>query len=77
MPNEKDFFFFRNTVTGISQTDLEQTANYLETIRAFSRITYKSIYVIDYRKKGFEYVSENPLFLCGHTAKEVKDACKN
>ena len=29
-------------------------------------------YVIDYDKKGFDYVSENPLFLCGNTPEEVK-----
>lgn len=29
--------------------------------------------MIDYKDKGFEYVSDNPLFLCGHTAKEVRE----
>lgn len=47
--------------------------DYLEVLNAFARITYKSIYIIDYQKKEFEYVSNNPLFLCGHTAKEVKE----
>ncbi|WGH75227.1 hypothetical protein P8625_14295 [Tenacibaculum tangerinum] len=60
-------------MTNISENERKQTANYLETIKAFARTTYKSIYVIDYEKKGFEYVSENPLFLCGHTAEEVQE----
>lgn len=47
--------------------------DYLEVVKAFARITYKSIYIIDYQKKEFEYVSNNPLFLCGHSAKEVKE----
>jgi len=68
-----DFFSFKNTVKNISDDERKQTSNYLEPIKAFSRTTYKSIYVIDYQKKGFEYVSENPLFLCGHTAKEVEE----
>ncbi len=72
MVDINDFFSSRNTVTNISDNDRKQTANYLETIKAFSRTTYKSIYVIDYQKKGFEFVSENPLFLCGHTSEEVK-----
>ena len=73
MADVNDFFSNRNTVDNISDNELKQTANYLEPIKAFARTTYKSIYVIDYQKKGFEYVSDNPLFLCGHTSEEVKD----
>lgn len=72
MVNESDFFSSRNTINNLSNNDKGQTQFYLEAIKAFARTTYKSIYVIDYEKKGFEYVSENPLFLCGHTAEEVK-----
>ena len=66
-----DFFSNKNIAKTLSDQDIKQTENYLEPIKAFARTTYKSIYVIDYQKKGFEYVSENPLFLCGHTAEEV------
>ena len=72
MSDTNAFFSLNNTVKSISPTDMAQTANYLAVVEAFSRITYKSIYVIDYEKKGFEYVSENPLFLCGFTVEEVK-----
>ncbi len=68
-----DFFSDKNIAKNIFDKDLKQTENYLEPIKAFSRTTYKSVYVIDYQKEGFEYVSENPLFLCGHTAEEVKE----
>ncbi|MCD7975710.1 MAG: LuxR C-terminal-related transcriptional regulator [Tannerellaceae bacterium] len=44
----------------------------INTFDAFSRTTNQSIYVIDYFKKDFLYVSPNPLFLCGHTPEEVK-----
>lgn len=70
MADTKDFFSFKNSVNEISK---ERSLDYLEAIKAFPRITYKSIYVIDYQKRGFEYVSDNPLFLCGHTAKEIKE----
>ncbi len=73
MPNINDFFSFKNTVNDITTDEQKQTFNYLEPIEAFARTTYKSIYVIDYQEKGFEYVSDNPLFLCGHTAAEVKE----
>ena len=73
MASVKDFFTLRNTVKNVSTNDRNQTLDYLEPIKAFARITYKSIYVIDYEQKGFEYVSENPLFLCGYTAQEVQE----
>ncbi len=73
MTNKDDFFSSRNTVRKISEDEMLQLGNYLEFVKAFARTTYSSIYIIDYEKKGFEYVSENPLFLCGHTAKEVQE----
>lgn len=71
MQKERQFFDLRNIVDFISVTEGEQILNYIEPIKAFSRATYTSLYVIDYMKQGFEYVSENPLFLCGNTSEEV------
>ncbi|MEL6559514.1 MAG: helix-turn-helix transcriptional regulator, partial [Bacteroidota bacterium] len=73
MSNINDFFSVQNTVRNVSDSDKEQTSSYLECIKAFAKLTYMSVYVIDYEKKGFEYVSDNPLFLCGHTAQEVQN----
>ncbi|MEM1338181.1 MAG: LuxR C-terminal-related transcriptional regulator [Bacteroidota bacterium] len=73
MKNSNAFFTVKNTVQALTTFDNAQTSNYLEVIEAFARTTYRSIYVIDYHKKGFEYVSENPLFLCGLSAKEVQE----
>jgi DNA-binding CsgD family transcriptional regulator len=73
MGDINDFFSSRNTINSISNEDRNKTADYLEPIKAFAKTTYKSIYLIDYHEKGFEYVSENPLFLCGHTSEEVKE----
>ncbi|WP_445711095.1 response regulator transcription factor [Flavobacterium sp.] len=73
MENIDGFFSFKNTVNNISDDEQKQTENYLEPIKALSRTTYNSIYVIDYQKKGFDYVSDNPLFLCGHTGEEVTE----
>ncbi|WP_196895932.1 response regulator transcription factor [Aureivirga marina] len=72
MAEINNFFSFRNTVDKVSNDEYSQTSNYLEAVKAFARTTYKSIYLIDYQKKGFEYVSDNSLFLCGHTSEEVK-----
>ena len=65
------FFSGKNTVDYLSESEYAQSGNYLETLRAVSRLSYMSMYVIDYQRKEFEYVSDNPLFLCNHTPSEV------
>ena len=37
-----------------------------------ARLTYQSLYVIDYITMSFEHVSDNPLFLCVHSAQQVQ-----
>jgi DNA-binding CsgD family transcriptional regulator len=73
MTNVNSFFSSKNTINELTKNEIDQTSNYIEAIKAFSRTTYSSLYVIDYEKKGFDYVSDNPLFLCGHTPEEVKE----
>ncbi|MBT2622719.1 MULTISPECIES: response regulator transcription factor [Chryseobacterium] len=68
-----DFFFSETKVKGVLREETSQSSNYLEVTDAFSRAIYMSVYIIDYQKRNFEYVSENPLFLCGNTAEEVKN----
>lgn len=65
------FFSRKNTVDYLSEVEYAQSGNYLEVLRAIARLTYMSMYVIDYQRKEFEYVSDNPLFLCNHTPAEV------
>ena len=67
------FFINENYVGGITEADYEQAAPVVEGVKAFAKATYQSIYIIDYFKKGFLYVSNNPLFLCGRTAEDVLD----
>ncbi|PTT02568.1 helix-turn-helix transcriptional regulator [Pedobacter sp. HMWF019] len=61
----------KNRIRKSSEEDHLQQQNYLEVVKSFARLTYESVYVIDYEKMGFEYVSENPLFLCGYSSEEV------
>jgi DNA-binding CsgD family transcriptional regulator len=67
------FFSLQNTIPDISEEEARQLADYLVVLDAFARTTYQSIYVIDYHTHSFDYVSENPLLLCGHSAEEVKE----
>lgn len=61
----------KNRIRKISEEDRIRQKDYLEAVRSFARLTYESVYVIDFEKMAFEYVSENPLFLCGCSPEEV------
>lgn len=52
--------------------DYAQIQPYIDTLDAFARSSNISIYVIDYYKHNFLYVSHNPLFLNHLTIDEVK-----
>ena len=67
-----DFFSFSNAVSDISEEEYQKANLFIDTLDAVSRITNNSFYIIDYFKKNFLFVSDNPLFLCGHTAEDVK-----
>lgn len=73
MTDIKDFFIASNTVSNAPDYDSIVLSTLVQTVEAFARVTYQSVYLIDYYRQEFLYVSDNPLFLCGHTAKEVKE----
>ena len=70
MANIEDYFIAANSVGAINEEQYKNLDVLIRTAEAISRSLYQSVYLIDYYKKGFLYVSENPLFLCGHTSKE-------
>lgn len=61
----------KNSLGKVSDDDHLQLKDYLEAVKSFARLTYESVYVIDYENMTFEYVSDNPLFLCGYSSEEV------
>lgn len=61
----------RNKIEAVSEEERLIAKDYLEAVKSFARLTYESVYVINYEDMSFEYVSENPLFLCGLSAAEV------
>lgn len=73
MTEIRDFFIKENTIEEIPNESCSIIRYILEDIDAFARTTYRSVYVIDYYRKNFLYVSDNPFFLCGLTAEEVKE----
>ncbi len=51
--------------------DYSKIQPFIQAARAFSQLTHQSVYIIDYYKRGFAYVSDNPLLLCGESAESV------
>ena len=72
MADVKDFFVSSNTVHSAPNYDPDVLSTLVHAVEAFARVTYQSVYLIDYYRQEFLYVSDNPLFLCGHTAEEVR-----
>ncbi|WP_430612479.1 response regulator transcription factor [Flavobacterium sp. JP2137] len=66
-------FILRNTP--VENTPIFQTPalNYAEVIDALERTTYGSILIIDFQTSRFEYISDSPIFLDGHSAAEIRE----
>lgn len=73
MAEINDFFIEENSIEFISDEKYKTVQEIVENIDAIARTTYMSLYVIDYYKQNFLYVSDNPLFLCGMAAETVKE----
>lgn len=65
MKTTDDFFIPDNEVKLSEELDYSRVSEYVRSAEAFSRSTYQSVYIIDYFRQNFLYVSPNPMFLCG------------
>lgn len=68
-----DFFSLQNSVENIKETDYAGIDVLIEAAKAFERSTYQCVYIIDYFKRGFLYVSNNVARLCGCEPTKIKD----
>jgi len=74
MDNKVDRFFIQhNTVRLEDELDYSSVDGDIRSAEAFSRSTYQGVYIIDYHRRNFLYVSPNPMFLCGHTPEELME----
>lgn len=71
--NIGDFFLYSNSVQNVTEEDYAKITLLVSAAEAFSRSTYQCVYIIDYFKRNFLYVSENMAYLFGQTAGEIKD----
>ena len=72
MAKVEDFFSTINAVSDIQDERYSHLELLKRAVDAMANATYQSIYVIDYFKREFLHVASNPLFLCGHTAEEMR-----
>lgn len=64
---------FRNIqITGVSDDSYKDIESFIDCVKATSRLTYKSIYIVDLFKQNFLYVSNNALFFSGHSREEIE-----
>ncbi len=68
-----DFFIAANRIESISEEAYNRVELLVKGTEAFSRSTYKCVYIIDYYKKNFLYMADNILYWCGMTAEKVKE----
>ncbi len=68
-----DFFIPDNEIRFPEELDYSRVDEYIRSAEAFSRSSYQSVYIIDYFRQNFLYVSPNPMFLCGLSPERVKE----
>ena len=62
-----------NLVDNVNEELYKNIDAIINTTRAISRALCQCVYLIDFHKNGILYVSDNPLFLCGHTTDDFKN----
>lgn len=68
-----EFFIPDNEVRLPEELDYSRVDEYIRSAEAFSRSSYQSVYIIDYFRQNFLFVSPNPMFLCGLSSERVKE----
>lgn len=68
-----DFFIVSNAVHDITDTDYKQIGLLVNAAKAFARSTHQGVYIIDYFRKDFLYVSENLANWCGMPSSKIKE----
>ena len=73
METPSEFFIPDNEIRLPDELDYSRVDGYIRSAEAFSRSSYQSVYIIDYYRQNFLYVSPNPMFLCGLSPERVKE----
>lgn len=73
MNRQDEFFIPDNEVKLSGELDYGRADLYISAVDALSRASCQSVYIIDYFKRDFLYVSPNRFFLCGLSQKRVRE----
>lgn len=68
----QDFFRPLHFRESLSEDDYKKVVPLVDFAKSFSQLTYQSVYLVDYYRRGFTYVSGNPIFLCGNKPEQVQ-----
>lgn len=68
-----NFFIASNSVYNITDKDYQKIDLLVNAAKAFARSTHQCVYIIDYFKQNFLYVSENLAYWCGQPAEKIRD----
>mgnify|MGYP000540407373 CR=1 FL=1 len=60
-----DFFNEQNEITNINEEAYHHIEDIRETIDSCTRTSDECFYIIDYHKRNFLHVSDNPTSFCG------------
>jgi len=71
--NIGDFFIVSNSVYNVTDEDYQKINLLVNATKAFARSTHQCVYIIDYFKQNFLYVSENLAYWCGQTSDKIRD----
>ena len=66
-----NIFMPQNAITDIQEEDYSKIPDIIQCVEAFARSTYKLLYIIDYHRKNFLYVSSSFTAFTGMTQNEV------
>lgn len=59
----RKFFISDNEIRHPEELDYNRVKDFIMAAEAISRTTYQSVYIIDYFRQNFLYVSPNPIVL--------------
>ena len=71
--NVGDFFIGSYSDYNITDEDYQKINLLINSAKAYARSTHQRVYIIDYFKQNFLYVSENLAYWCGQTSDKIKD----
>lgn len=69
-----DFFTDFNLVDSVNESDYDRVDILIEATKAFARSTYQCVYIVDYFRRDFLYMSDNISHLCDGKVEEIKNS---